>query len=111
MTNWFYPIASVLMVSLVSLVGVFFVAVSNKKLQNVLLFLVSFAAGALLGDAFIHLLPEAVAENGFSLSVSLAILTGLLLFFVLEKFISWRHCHIPTSRVHPHPPCFYESDW
>jgi len=94
------------MVSLVSLVGVFFVAVSNKKLQNVLLFLVSFAAGALLGDAFIHLLPEAVAENGFSLSVSLAILTGLLLFFVLEKFISWRHCHIPTSRVHPHPLAF-----
>ncbi len=106
MTNWFYPIVSVLVVSLVSLVGVFFVTVNSKKLQNTLLFLVSFAAGALLGDAFIHLLPEAVAENGFSLEVSLSILAGLLLFFVLEKFISWRHCHVPTSNSHPHPLAF-----
>ena len=64
--------------------------------------LVSFATGTLLGDAFLHLLPETIERIGFSLEVSLAVLTGILLFFVLEKFISWRHCHVPTSKDHPH---------
>jgi len=83
-----------------------FIAIKEEKLKKILLFLVSFAAGGLLGDSFIHLLPEAVEEDGFSLSVSLAVLVGLLLFFVLEKFICWRHCHIPTSKSHPHPVVF-----
>jgi len=42
-------------------------------------------------------------EEGGSLEVSLLILAGILVFFVLEKFICWRHCHIPTSKTHPHP--------
>jgi len=106
MSNWFYPILSVIFVSLLSFVGVLFIAIKEEKLKKILLFLVSFAAGGLLGDSFIHLLPEAVEEDGFSLSVSLAVLVGLLLFFVLEKFICWRHCHIPTSKSHPHPVVF-----
>lgn len=106
MTSWIYPIVSVLFVSLVSLVGVVFLALKKERLQGLLLFLVSLAAGGLLGDSFIHLLPEAVAKSGFTLSVSLSILAGLLLFFILEKFISWRHCHVPTSSSHPHPVAF-----
>jgi zinc and cadmium transporter len=55
-----------------------------------------------LGDAFIHLLPESIKLNsGFSLSFY--ILLGLIVSFVVEKFIQWRHCHIPTSKEHPHP--------
>ncbi|TSC53566.1 MAG: putative divalent heavy-metal cations transporter, partial [Microgenomates group bacterium LiPW_31] len=91
MSNWFYPILSVIFVSLLSFVGVLFIAIKEEKLKKILLFLVSFAAGGLLGDAFIHLLPEAIKESGFTLGVSLAVLVGLLLFFVLEKFIYWRH--------------------
>ncbi len=102
MNIWLNSLGSVLVVNLISLVGVFFVALSETKLKQILLFLVSFAAGGLLGDAFLHLLPEATA-NGFSLKISLAILAGILLFFVLEKFIHWRHCHVPTSAQHPHP--------
>ena len=100
---WLNSIISVAVVSLISLVGILFLAMSPIKLKKILLFLVSLAAGSLLGGAFIHLLPKAVEENGFSLTVSLSFLTGVVLFFVLEKFICWRHCHIPTSKDHPHP--------
>lgn len=103
MNPWLYSLISVFFVSLLSFVGVLFLAVKEEKLKKILLFLVSFAAGGLLGGAFLHLLPEAVEEIGFNLEVSLAVLAGLLSFFVLEKFICWRHCHIPTSKEHPHP--------
>jgi len=106
MNPWIYSIISVFLVSLLSFTGVLFLAIKEKKLKKILLFLVSFAAGGLLGDAFIHLLPEAIEESGLNLEISLAILVGFLVFFALEKFISWRHCHIPTSKDHPHPLAF-----
>jgi len=102
MNVWLETIIGVSVVSLISLIGVFFIAFKRDTLQKMLLFLVSFAAGSLLGDAFIHLLPETIESNGFCLETSLTIIAGLLLFFVLEKFICWRHCHIPTSKTHPH---------
>lgn len=101
---YLYPIVAVTVTSLLSFVGVLFLAVQKDRLQKILLFLVSFAAGSLLGDVFIHLLPEAVEAYGdFGLPVSFAVLTGLMVFFMLEKIICWRHCHIPTSEEHPHP--------
>jgi zinc and cadmium transporter len=99
---WLYTMGSVLLVSLASFAGVLFIAMDEKRLRRVLLFLVSFAAGALLGGAFLHLLPES-AEHGMKSSTSIFILCGILGFFVLEKIICWRHCHIPTSEDHPHP--------
>ena len=59
MTVWAYALASVLIVSLISLVGVFTLAVKREFLQKILLFIVSFAVGGLFGDAFIHLIPAA----------------------------------------------------
>ncbi len=99
----FFPFLSVLVVSLISLVGVFILFIRADKLKNILLFLVSFSTGALLGDVFFHLLPESVGKNGFNNKLATSILIGLFVFFVLEKFIRWRHCHIPTSAEHPHP--------
>ena len=59
------------------------------------------AAGALLGDVFIHLLPEAVEGYGFTIQLSLYTLAGIIVFFVLEKYIHWRHCHkTGTCDVH-----------
>lgn len=55
--------------------------------------MVSLAIGCLLGDAFIHLIPESFEYFGFTLSSSLLILSGMILFFILEKIIRWRHCH------------------
>lgn len=98
----YHIFASVILVSLISLIGVITLSLNDKKLKNILLYLVSFSAGALLGDAFIHLIPEA-AEEGFGLYLSFSILFGISLSFVLEKVIHWRHCHAPVGDGHPHP--------
>jgi len=103
---WLYALISVFIVSIISLVGIFTFLIKEQKLKKILLFLVSFSAGALFGDAFIHLIPSVVEEFGCKLVVPLGILTGILVFFILEKFICWRHCHIPTSKHHPHPVGF-----
>ncbi|MEO0206540.1 MAG: ZIP family metal transporter [candidate division WOR-3 bacterium] len=98
-----YTITSVIIVSLISLIGILFIKINFQRLSKFLLFMVSFAAGSLLGDAFIHLIPEAFEQLENNLRVSLLIIAGILVFFVLEKFVRWRHCHIPTSEKHPHP--------
>lgn len=100
---WVYSISSVLIISLISLVGVFTMAIKREKLKNLLLFFVSFSVGGLFGDTFIHLLPETFEKLGVNTGTSIYILAGIFLFFALEKFIRWRHCHIPTSREHVHP--------
>lgn len=105
MATFFYALISVLIVSSCSLLG-FFLLSPGRALSNLLFFLVSFAAGSLLGDAFIHLLPEAGRELGLGSSFFTPILAGIIFFFVLEKFICWRHCHVPTSENHPHPLVF-----
>lgn len=104
--TWIYSLTAVVVVSLVSFVGVLSILLSQKLLDKLLIYFVSFSAGALFGGAFLHLLPEAVEENGFTLSVSLYVLGGIVCFFILEKFICWRHCHHPTTKDHPHPFAF-----
>ena len=98
-----YALLSVILVSLITFVGILTVSMKMDKLRKILLYLVSFAAGGLLGGAFIHLIPETIAEFGFTNQVSLYLLGGVVLFFILEKFICWRHCHHPTTNDHPHP--------
>ncbi len=100
---WIYSILSVIIVSLISLVGLFTISIKIEKLKNYLLYLVSFSAGALLGGAFLHLLPEIVEEIGYTTEISLLVIGGILFSFMTEKFIRWRHCHIPTCDEHPHP--------
>jgi len=97
-----YSLVSVIIVSLISLVGVLAFSLKEEYLKKILLYLVSFSAGGLFGHAFIHMIPEAVGENGFGLQVSLYILIGIITSFSVEKFLQWRHCHIPTSEEHPH---------
>ena len=103
MTVWIYTIVSVTIVSALSLIGVFTLAFNKEKLKSILLFLVSFAVGGLFGDAIIHLIPESFKRLGANLTTSLCIIGGILFFFVLEKFLRWRHCHIPSSNEHIHP--------
>ena len=99
---WLYALSSVLAVSLVSIIGIVTVALKEYKLKKILIFFVSFSAGGLLGGAFLHMLPEVIESVGYSLSLVLGLIGGLLLFFVIEKYIQWRHCHEPTSSSHPH---------
>ena len=76
LTIWIYTLLSVFIISLISLIGVFTLSIKLKKLNKLLLYMVSFSAGALFGDAFIHLLPEAVEEYGFGFKVSLFVILG-----------------------------------
>lgn len=98
-----YTFMSLIVVSLISLIGVFTLSFRLQRLKKLLLYLVSFAVGGLLGDVFIHLLPETFEKIGFNITVSFLVLFGIILFFVLEKFLRWQHCHIPTSTEHKHP--------
>ena len=102
MTVWIYALASVALVGLISLIGVFTLSLNEERLRKMLLFLVSFAVGALFGDVFIHLLPEAFEVLGANLRTSLFVILGFLLFFVLEKIILWRH-HYGSLEKHLHP--------
>jgi zinc and cadmium transporter len=103
MSVWLWTLGSVVVISLISLIGVVTLSLNKTKLRAMLLFMVSFAVGGLFGDAFIHLLPESFEELGVNMQTSLLVLSGIFIFFILEKFIRWRHCHIPTSKEHMHP--------
>ncbi|MBI2651087.1 ZIP family metal transporter [Candidatus Woesearchaeota archaeon] len=103
LVNWIYALASVLIVSSVSFVGILIFPIKTDKLKKMLIYMVSFSAGALFGDVFVHLLPETVQEYGFGLMTSLYLIFGIIISFSIEKFVHWRHCHIPTTREHIHP--------
>jgi len=85
-------LVSTFIVSLISLVGVFTLAIKEKLLEKVLFYLIAFSAGALIGGAFLHLLPEAL-EKMKSIAVFYYLIVGICLFFLLEKYFYWRHCH------------------
>jgi zinc and cadmium transporter len=99
---WLYSLASVAIVSLISLIGILTFSLKEEYLKSGVLYLVSLSAGGLFGDAFVHMIPEALEEGEFGIHVSMLILLGITSSFVVEKFLHWRHCHIPTSEEHPH---------
>jgi zinc and cadmium transporter len=92
---WLYTFVSILIISLVSFVGVFTIGINSKKLKKILIYIISFSAGALFGDAFIHLFPEIVKNWGFGPQISIYLLAGILIFFILEKIVHFQqyHCH------------------
>ena len=100
---WIYSLISVLIVSSISFLGVFTLSMQADKLRKILLYMVSFSAGALFGDVFIHLLPEVIAEFGFGVNISIYVMFGIGFSFIIEKFIHWRHCHIHNVNEHVHP--------
>jgi len=93
---------STLLVSLVSLVGILFISLKEQVFKKLLLLLVSFASGTLLGAAFLHLIPESLfpeTASTYNETAVIAILVGILAFFLLEKFL-WRHCHERECPIH-----------
>jgi zinc and cadmium transporter len=94
-----YIIVATIAIALIAFVGVFALAMKERLLNKILIMLVSLSAGALMGGAFIHLLPEAVkkAEGG---DILIFVLVGFILFFIVEKVLHWRHCHNKKCEVH-----------
>ncbi len=104
MILYLYSVGSVLAVSLVSFVGAFTLSLKAEVWRRYLFVLVSLAVGALVGDAFIHLIPEALEGSSNPALVSLAIISGVLIFFALEKFLHWHHHEVGGERcpaIHP----------
>jgi zinc and cadmium transporter len=65
--------------------------------------LISYAIGALLGASFLEVLPEAVIAGGDASTTCAIVLAGILGFFILEKLVLWRHCHVESCEGHePH---------
>ncbi|MEM2957789.1 MAG: ZIP family metal transporter [Candidatus Freyarchaeota archaeon] len=95
-----FIVVSTVLVSLVSLVGIFTFAFNRSFLDKILFFLIAFAAGALMGGAFFHILPESV-ENLEPLTFSILLVVGFASFFLLERIIYWRHCHEGVCDIHP----------
>ena len=99
-----YALVSVIIVSLVSLFGVFTLSLREQLLKKYIFLLVSLAVGALLGDAFIHLIPKAFEIIPNATHLSITIIAGILIFFVLEKVLHWHHHHTETEGkecIHP----------
>lgn len=93
LTIWMYTLISVSLVSLASLIGIFTLSLREQRLRSILQYLVSFSAGVLLGDVFLHLLPEMLESGGDPTFLGLYILLGIIVFFALERLIRWHHSH------------------
>ena len=102
MLIWVYSLLSVTFVSLLSLLGVFTLSIKENKLKNILIYSISFSAGALFGDVFIHLLPEIIEKNGLTVQISTFVLIGIVFSLFIEKIIHWHHCHLPVNKTHIH---------
>ena len=93
MNTLFQILGTTFLISLISLVGIATIYLNDKKMDKILLVLIALSAGSLMGGAFLHLIPESVANWGNSLDPYLFILLGFSTFFVLEQFIEWTHEH------------------
>ncbi|MFH0891685.1 MAG: ZIP family metal transporter [Candidatus Falkowbacteria bacterium] len=102
MTTLLWILAATLAVSALSLTGAIALFFKEEALKRIIQPLVAFSAGALLGGAFLHLLPEAAEKMGAGSQVWLIVILGFSAFFLIEQFIHWHHCHrMPSEHRHP----------
>ncbi len=99
--NYVYALGSVLLVSLMSFTGIAFISIKTDKLNKWVQGIVSFAVGAILGNAFLHLLPEAYSFSVSPVLVSFLVFIGILIMFLLEKVFHWHHDH-DLGHTHTH---------
>lgn len=111
MDTLMWILGSTFLISLISFVGALTLFLKEKLLNKILLILVALSAGALIGGAFLHLLPEAILEMSeksanpdYILNIFLFLLLGFCMFFILEQFIRWHHhhgCHDEDCDIKP----------
>jgi zinc and cadmium transporter len=95
-----YTFLSISAVSLVSFAGIAAFSLRQEAMKKVLFILVGLAAGTLIGDAVIHLIPEALEEIGDARVFGAALLSGVIVFFILEKYLRWHHAHHGPEEEH-----------
>jgi len=98
--NLLFALIASAAVSLISLIGVLALIIKDDLLKKIIIFLVAFAAGGLIGGAFLDIIPEAAEYVKDFTQLFLYVVSGYFLFFILEKYIHWRHCHSAECEVH-----------
>lgn len=104
MSTLAWIVAASLAGSLLGVAGAALLAL-NSRAQKHIGSMVSYAIGALLGVVFLDILPEAIELSQDTAALSGTLLFGILLFFVLEKLVLWRHCHHEHCEVHDVQNC------
>ena len=89
----YWIIGSSLLMSAIAMVGSVTLLLNATTLQRILLPLVAFAAGSLIGGAFFHMIPAGLDAYGNNSWFYGWILLGFCVFFALEQFLHWHHCH------------------
>jgi zinc and cadmium transporter len=109
MIELLYIITITFAIALFAFIGIFTLSLNERLLNKILLFLVSLSAGALMGGAFLHLIPEAIDRTSnnsnkytelLTEDILLFVLIGFILFFIIEKILHWRHCHKNKCDIH-----------
>jgi zinc and cadmium transporter len=100
--NYLYPILASILISLVSFVGI--LSIPFEKFKKTIPLLVALAAGAMIGDVFLHILPTAIesSKDGFDSSSFIWIIVGVAIFYLLETSIHWHHHHSISDLEKPH---------
>ena len=98
--NFLWALIASITVSIISLIGIFSLLLSERLLKQVLILLVGFGAGGLIGGAFLHLLPEAIEHTADPTKPFVYVILGFIFFFILEKYLYWRHCHKDNCEIH-----------
>ena len=100
---WILSMGSASIISLISLIGIFSILIGIKRLDKAIPLLISLGVGALFGDALLHLIPESFENSSSPNLTSLYVLAGIMIFFLLERYLHWHHDHheISVNPVHP----------
>ncbi len=102
METLYWILIATIVDGLFALVGAVTLFMTKRLFRKVMLGMVAFSAGALLGGAFFHLMPESLEGLG-SMTSFVYLMIGFIVFFVLEKFLYWHHCHKYEGKCPVHP--------
>ncbi len=86
-----------ILMSAIAMVGSVTLLMKPATLDRLLMPMVAFAAGSLIGGAFFHMIPAAIGDIDGVLNVGIGVVAGFTLFFVLEQLLHWHHCHRASS--------------
>jgi zinc and cadmium transporter len=98
--NFIAAVFASAVISIISLIGIVTLILNDKALKSLLLLLVGLSAGALIGGAFLHILPESLSKTQSAGTIFLYVIAGFTFFFFIEHFMHWRHCHDAKCQIH-----------
>jgi len=94
-------LASTFLDRIISLAGIITLSIKDNLMHKIVLCLIGFSACALIGTAFLHILPESL-ENNKSETVFFYLILGIMAFSLMERYLHLRHCHGDGGcKVHP----------